>query len=134
MPAPRREDATPVTRAFFASLVRRAFEQLDKRARQLVWQQQQDLEKRHETRVQMQIAQSTREHKELEAAVAKVAKETGVNFTTWNPPVEIVKLVESMQGRGYGGLLGDARGLLTSLDRAAASLREGLAPFEEPPK
>lgn len=101
--APRLE-AQPVTRVFFASLMRRAHEQIDRIAevknRVYLREAEQQINKRVEDRVRA----STHEHKRLRDQIANFSLATGLEMSPWSgPDPDTIKLAQRiMKARGYG--------------------------------
>lgn len=126
---PARLEAKPVSRAFFASLMRRSFEGLDRRAQGLLHDKEAALRADYDRRIAEAIKSSTRRHEELSKAVSEFEDGTGLKLVHWNLPVADVRLAQLFgRLRGYGkdplDVLSQA---VDGMERAAQMAREALA-------
>jgi hypothetical protein len=125
----------PITRAFFASLVRRGFEALDRRAEKLVSTKLREAETRCAADAKRQIDRSTHRHKELQEAVARFTEKTGLKFTPWDTHIPTIKLALALEKlNGYGednAALAHVARLAEQLEAAATAVRDGIAAFNE---
>lgn len=122
-----RLSAEPITRAFFASLVRRSYEQLERLARQQVAKELAEARALNEKTIELEVAQRTRDHKRLLDGIAKFKEATGIDLDTRYsvPPIEALKLaqrLEPLAGK-YSGL----HSVAGRLEQAAKIVREALA-------
>lgn len=128
--APRLE-ATPVTRAFFASLMRRGHEQLDalaeRKQRHAVTEARDDINKR----VAEEVERRTRYHRDLEKTVAEFTEKTGLTLDQYSgPPIQIVRMAKQLAKLGdWSGEapLAKLARLAGELDKAATTIREAMA-------
>lgn len=127
--APRLE-AQPLTRAFFASLMRRGHEQIEAIAERMQRQAVAAARAEIDERVRREVASATRHHAEMKAKMDEFQRRTGVEFSPWSgPPVGIVKLaarLSSLQGYKQDGSLACLADLATSLEDAAAIVRKAV--------
>jgi len=124
-------DAAPLTRAFFASLMRRGDEQLKKIAARMVRNALDESHAEVNRRVDAIVDRRTRDHQELAARVAKFTAETGLEFDRYTgPPVEAIKLAQRLQALANYGTdplsLSRLTGLAADLERAARTVREAV--------
>lgn len=134
--APRLEPK-PVNRAFFASLTRRAGEELERHAERLMRDKARDLDARHAQRVKEQVEYQTREARRAMDNIAEIKKETGLDFSDWNyhgsiATIRLAQRLEALRGHG-NGVLGRLTDLLNGLDQSAAVLRAALEPITTTP-
>lgn len=127
--APKLE-ATPLTKAFLASLMRRGHEQINSIAERM--QRNAVMEARGEIdrRIQDEIDRRTRHHKQLAEKVAEFEKQTGLRIDHYSgPPVETVRLAQRLEGlrtyRGDGPLSALVQ-IAQSLERAATEVRKAV--------
>ena len=94
----------PIGRAFFASLMRRGYEQIDaiaeSKQRRAVMAARQEIE----DRVKKEVEQRTRHFKELTDTIAKFEQETGLKIDRWHgPSPAVINLAQTLENmRGYG--------------------------------
>lgn len=128
--APRLEPQ-PLNRAFFASLMRRGHEQLEQLAARKQHRAIADARAQIADEVRRGIEYSTRQHKELQAKVAKFEAETGLSFESYmGPPSHAIKLALALQKLdGYTGdrRLGQLTHLAEQLEKAAKTVHEAVA-------
>jgi len=128
----------PLTRGFFASLVRRSFEQLDAVAAMKLQDARREDEKQRRGDIERAVAQSTRHHKELLARLEKVKKETGLDFggeyDSGNVGPAVIRLATRLAGlqgwREKGAVLGKLAELSRELEKAAQTVRDAYAATE----
>lgn len=126
----------PITRAFFASLMRRGHEQLERLTEIKVHQALADSRAELTKRIAEGVEQATYRHRDLKKAVDKFHEQTGLSISAYaGPPVHIIKLAQQLgkldDWKGEGGLKRLER-LATDIDRAAATVREAIATFNTP--
>jgi hypothetical protein len=127
--APRLEPV-PISRAFFASLMRRGHEQLEQLASRKHHQALIDARAEMERTIAERVKYSTKRHDELAARVAKFEAETGLTFNEYaGPPSELIKLAQRLQVlNGYRGQpLEELTRLADQLARAAENVRKAVA-------
>lgn len=123
--------AQPITRAFFASIMRRSYEGLDRQVDLMAMRKQAqaviDLEK---TRAKYE-KDARRELDKLQAKIAEFEEKTGLSFgNAWQgPPVAAIKVAQQLHKlNGYDGEpLGKLARLAETLESAAKEMREALA-------
>lgn len=127
--APKLE-AKPLTRAFFASLVRRSFEGLERKASAIHADKVAELRAEYEKAKQDHRSSVKRELDTLHARIAEFEKQTGLSFNDYaGPPVEVVRLAQSIQKlSGWRGTKALARldELARGLESAAVTVREAI--------
>jgi hypothetical protein len=128
--APRLEPV-PLTRAFFASLMRRGHEQLEAMAGRRHHQALIDARAEMDRTIEQRVKYLTRNHEALAARVAKFEAETGMPLNEYaGPPVELIKLAQRLQPlSGYSSLqpLRRLAHLADELAKASATVREAIA-------
>jgi hypothetical protein len=128
VPAARLEPV-PITKAFFASLVRRAFEQVDRRAQNLVSAQLTEARQRNEEVIAQRVKERTRDIERLLEGVKRFKEKTGLDMDPWvGPPIAVIKLAQQLEGlNGYDGkAFGRLLTVANDLDRTAKSIREAV--------
>lgn len=124
----RKMQAAPLTREFFASLMRRGHEQMQRAAGNLA--SDEIVKARAEVRqdVARMVKDSTRKHEELKAKVEKFEAETGIPLSGYGaPPSHVIALAKRLQV--LGGWSGDnpvgrLEQIAGDLDRVAEQLRK----------
>jgi hypothetical protein len=126
----KRLDPAPVTRAFFASLVRRAFEQVDRRAVALVAGELKAARKREDETVQRRVKDETREVRRQIEAITKFTEATGLAMDPWGgPPIATIKLAQKLEALSQYDreqLFGRVLSMAGDMERLAASIRAAL--------
>lgn len=129
--AAKKQDAAPVTREFFASLMRRGHEELQRLAANhardeigRAWAEaRQDMEKA--------VKLSTSKHAELVERVEKFEQETGITLSGYGaPPASVIALAKKLQVlSGWSGdnPTGKLEQIAKDLDRVAEQLRKAAA-------
>jgi hypothetical protein len=129
--APRLQPVA-LSRAFFASLVRRSHEQIDRLAAaqfQDKLREARALEREH---AQREIGQAKSELDAMRQRIMQFEKSTGIAFDDYhiNASLRTVKLAQKLEAlRGFGGgekLFGKLDELANRLEGAAASVREAI--------
>ncbi|MFZ6655910.1 hypothetical protein [Undibacterium sp. TJN19] len=119
-----------VTREFFASLIRRAHEQIDSIAEQkqrlAVDHARADIDKR----VAREVESVTRRFHEREEQIKKFTQETGISFDRYSGPslnmVKLAQRLESLTGWHGDGALVQLSQLAEQLERAAMTVRQAV--------
>jgi hypothetical protein len=128
--APKLE-AQPMSRAFFASLMRRGFELLDAQAERKIADARAEVERRVEEAIDRRSKEAQSELSELKARLKDLEEKTGITLNRWNtPPVDMIALakrLQRLQGYKQGGGLGALEDLAAQLRRSADTLSEALA-------
>lgn len=136
-------DAQPLTRKFFASLMRRGHEQIEAIANSLLRATVAAARAEVDERVAEAVKRRTHEHAQLAEQIAKFEAETGLTINPWiGPPIGLVKLakrLQSLQHYSDDTLLSALSHLAGELEQAAGKVRKaiadsGLAPANEPAK
>jgi hypothetical protein len=128
VPAARLEPV-PITKAFFASLVRRAFEQVDRRAQNLVANELLKAREQQEETIAQRVKQRTREVESLVEGMKRFRDATGLDMDPWGgPPIAVIKMAQQLERlSGYDGkALGRLLQVANDLDRTAKSIREAV--------
>lgn len=125
--------AVPLTRGFFASIMRRSHETLEARARSLVRIELDEARRRQQEDIERQVRDRTRQATETEKHVAEFMEATGLPFDRYSgPPIETIKMAQQLEklGAGWGtheGPLGKLLELADDLERTSAHAREAVA-------
>lgn len=135
--APKLEPV-PVSRGFFASLIRRSFDQIEALAALKAHQTQSEALARVRDDVARGIERGTERHRKLEAKLAKIKEETGLDFfgDEWSEgriSVRTIKLaqhLDTLKGWTGDGALGRLSQLAKELDQAAATVRKAMEATE----
>lgn len=129
-----RLEAQPITRAFFASLMRRGHEQLDRMASNKVQHAINESRRIIDERVEEQVKRRTREIERSNDAMAKFTAETGLTLDPWGgPPIKAIKLaqrLELLSNYDGGQALGRLTNLANDLERALGVLRKAITDTE----
>lgn len=115
-------EAKPVSREFFASICRRAYEGLDRMAQRKILTERQALEKKFQERIQTEVARRNSMNDDLASYAQKIMEETGIDFMTWTRPrAQVLKLaMEIDKMTGYG----KSQQLFSELERMAKQLSD----------
>lgn len=141
MAAPRLEPQ-PITRSFFASLMRRGFERLDAladdRHRAALAEARESIDKRVAEQVERDVKWRTREHAALLNRVAEFEKASGVSLDRYAaPPAGIVRVASHLTKLdsycAADGALGQLTKLADSLAKAAKTVNEAIAAYSKDP-
>ena len=124
----------PVTRGFFAALIRRANDNVEKRAHQM---QADAVNKAHakiEEEIKYRVERSTHKHREIVEQMGRIKDKTGIDFLNHYavPSVASLKLaqqLELLQGYSSDAMLGRISELAEALDRHANTLRKAVIEF-----
>lgn len=126
----------PVTLAFFASLVRRAEENVAGRAAGLVRTQLDESRQRIDEAIASGVREKSREFAKLEGAIEAFKKSTGLEICPYSgPPIETIRLaqrLELLSGYDRTKLLGRLEKVADELERTAKMVREVLTESNEP--
>jgi hypothetical protein len=129
--APKLEPV-PLTREFFASMMRRGHEQIEAFAEVRYRDRFAEAEREHQKRVSDGIRRSTREHEDLRVRVAKFVEVTGLAFDEYHafPPASTIALARRIQALSdWNGekALHKLAELAGSLERAAVQVRQAIS-------
>jgi hypothetical protein len=129
--AATKQEAKPVTRAFFASLMRRGHERLESMAGERVHDAIAVARAEVRKDVQSLVEQSTRQHAALQARVEEFEKQTGIPLSGYQaPPAALIALARKLQVlSGWSGdnATGRLERIAKDLDRVAEQLRKAAA-------
>lgn len=122
----------PVTKEFFASLIRRSHEQIDaiaeRKQREAVREAQADIDRR----VASEVESAARKFREREEQIKKFTDETGIEFDRYSgPSIEMIALarkLESLNGWYNKGAYGHLINLAEQLGKAAETVRCAINP------
>lgn len=124
-------DAQPLTRAFFASLMRRGFELLDATAERKIADARAAVKREVDERVARHRSEVERELLELRAQLRDLEEKTGISITRYSAPpadmIALAKRLQRLQGYRDGGGLAVLDDLAAQLRRSADTLTEALA-------
>jgi hypothetical protein len=128
----------PVTKGFFASLMRRSFEQIEALAGQKAFEAKREATARTRDEIARGIEQGTREHRGLLKHLAELKAETGIDIAgglygdgrTSASTIKLAQRLESLAGYSGDGALGRLAQLARGLDEAAESVRKAMAETE----
>lgn len=130
----------PITRAFFASMMRRGFELLDRSAERKITEARAEIDSRVREDADSRVRDASRELAELKRQLQALEAETGIVVSRYTgPPKDVIKLAQKLQH--LGGFYGDGDGfkglsrLADQLTKAAATITgalEGLEPMQRP--
>lgn len=130
--APRLE-AKPVTRAFFASLMRRGYESIDSLARSKVQQQLETSQAEYEQRIESEVTRRTYDRENLKSVVEEFERETGLRLNRFfgaSPAVATIRIaqrLEKLAGFAHAdGSLSHLTHLADELEKAAQTVRGAL--------
>lgn len=135
--APKLE-SVPVSKGFFASLIRRSFDQIESLATLKASQAERDALARVRDDVARGIERGTETHRKLAAKLEKIKADTGLDFigTEWSEArvsVKTIKLamhLETLQGWSGTNALGRLKQLAGELDQAAETVRKAMVATE----
>lgn len=122
----------PVSREFFASLMRRAHESLDRVAQQRFALERALLMQDTEAHIRREVARRSERLESLQSSIREFEERTGLSMHAWNgPPIDVIQLAQklhALQGRGEDGLfLGQITTLLDQLHRCSHQLEQAVA-------
>lgn len=124
-------EAKPLTRAFFASLMRRGHEQIESIAASKMRLASMEAQRNNDKYLAEEVARRTKGIDRYAKQIAEFEEKTGLKFDDYaGPPVATVKLAQVLEGlQGWRGdeALGRLRKLAADLDRTSATLREAIA-------
>jgi hypothetical protein len=131
-------DPKPISRGFFASLMRRGTECIERTAARMHAQDRDRMHGESEARIKKEIEARSRRHSELHAAIAEIESKTGLKILEkpWQgPPIEAIQLAQRLHAlsAGYGDtrqMLGRLSDLAGDLERAARVVRDAVAATE----
>lgn len=122
----------PITRAFFASMMRRGFELLDQQAERKIAEARAEIDRRVHEDSDRRVKDSARELAELKGMLKKLEDETGITIDRYRgPPIEAIKMAQKLMHLGgyyvnEDGFKGLER-LAGNLTKAAETITAALA-------
>lgn len=121
----------PITREFFASLIRRGNDGIVQIAERMQHNATRAAEAQIDARVEKEVAHQTRTLKELQATLKKFSEETGITIDAYNAPskssILLAKKLDELAGWRTGGALARLSELAGELEKAAAHVRTAVA-------
>jgi hypothetical protein len=135
--APKLEPV-PVTKGFFASLLRRSYEGIETLAAQRSYEAERESSRRHQERVDREVNDRTRAHTELVTHLKRIEAETGMDFTSedWRgkrvdaKTIRLAQRLQSLEGWHGAGALSRLNALAKTLEDAAKDVREAMVATE----
>lgn len=129
-------DAKPLSREFFASLVRRSHEVIDQIAREQSMDAVRKVEATVGERVEAEIARRSQRFGKMEEQIRTFEKETGLKMSPWNgPPVETILLAQQLEKfKGYGArqeLFASLTRMAENLEKSAKDVRDAVKTMNE---
>lgn len=123
--------AKPLTREFFASLMRRGHETLEEMADRRFFAERLKISTDTREHIHREVARRTERMDKLEESVEAFKRATGLEIGSWSgPPIEIIDLAKrlyALRGHGQGDqFLGRMNDLVQQIDRAGSQLRDAL--------
>lgn len=123
-------DAQPLTRGFFASLMRRGHEGLELVSAEKLEAERAAMQKIIDERVERELKNRTREYSRLKEEIATFERETGLSFTDWGgPDVRTVKVAQELvklSGWHDHSALSRLVKLAAELEKAAETVRNAV--------
>ncbi|MBB3012032.1 hypothetical protein [Cupriavidus alkaliphilus] len=120
-------DAQPITRAFFASLMRRGNEGLDQLSAKKLAAERAAMHTAIADQVEREVRNRTRDHERLKEQIAKFEQETGLSFSEWAGPdartIKIAQALDDLSGWRDHSALSRLMDLAGELERAASTVR-----------
>jgi hypothetical protein len=127
--APKLEP-TPISREFFASIMRRGHEQITSIAERMQRASVDQARAEIDMLVAQQVDSSTKHHREREKQITEFSEKTGISFERYNGPcIDTIKLaqrLESLSGWHGNGALRQLGKLADQLERAADTVRKAV--------
>jgi hypothetical protein len=123
-------EAQPVTKAFFASLMRRGHEQLETMARHTHQRALSEAREEMKRYADEEVARRTKRDAALREHIAKFEQETGLSLDEWKgPSPKSIKLAQQLEVlSGYGSNpLGALDKLAKDLERLAVGVRKAVS-------
>jgi len=120
----------PITREFFASLMRRGSEGIVQTAERMQRVAVQEARAQIDARVQKEVEYSTRHLRELQEMIAKFTTETGIELNRYTGPsmksINLAKKLDTLAGWRDDGALSKLSELAADLEKAAATVRKAV--------
>lgn len=124
-------DAQPITRAFFASLMRRGYESLSAVAGEALADERAAMAQTIAQRVDREVSIRARELQRLKESIATFERETGLSFSEWGGPdirtIQIAQALQDLSGWNDGRALTQLLNLAGQLEQAAKTVRDAVA-------
>ena len=98
-------DAQPMTRAFWASIMRRAHERLHDMAREVLHDEREELRKKHQQALIDERSHARRELDALQGTLQKIKDELGIDLLNrWGlPPTSMLRMAQQLEHMTMGG-------------------------------
>ncbi|WP_059038928.1 hypothetical protein [Ralstonia sp. NT80] len=123
-------DAQPITRGFFASLMRRGHEGLEAMSAEKLETERAALQATVDHRVEQEVKVLTRDYARLKEEIAKFERETGLSFSEWGGPdvrtIKVAQALEKLSGWRDQSALSRLVELAAELERAADTVRKAV--------
>ncbi|NOV25922.1 hypothetical protein E5S69_20685 [Cupriavidus necator] len=123
-------EAQPITRAFFASLMRRGHEGLDQVSAEKLEAERAEMQKAIAEKVEREVAMRTRDHQRLRDLIVQFEKETGLSFHEYAGPdirtIKVAQALEDLSGWRDQSALSRLMDLAGELERAASTVRQAV--------
>lgn len=121
----------PITLSFFASLLRRGTEGINKLAERMQNNAVAAARADIDARVKREVEYSTKAHRELASQVERLKAETGIDINRYSgPPIHVIKLAQKLEiltgFRGDKEALSMLTDLANDIDRASTILRNAV--------
>ncbi|MGK2829222.1 hypothetical protein ACSI5F_03835 [Ralstonia pseudosolanacearum] len=123
-------DAQPITRGFFASLMRRGHEGLDLVSAEKLEAERAAMQKAIDERVEQELKARAREYSRLKEQIVNFEQQTGLSFSEWGGPdvrtIKVAQALEGLSGWRDQSALSRLVELAGELEKAAATVREAV--------
>lgn len=126
-------NAEPMTRAFWASVMRRAHERLHDMAREQLVDERAELQRQHRDTIERERTHVRRELDTLLATLKTINDELGIDLVNrWGlPPTRFLKLAKELEHMSVSGnMLGHFEHLATQLQAAHKTVTDALQAFK----
>ena len=126
----------PLSREFFASIIRRSHEGLDDIVRARTYDEIRKMREESDKALEKAIAKHTSGHEALKKNVDEFEQATGLTITRWSgPPIEVVRLAQKlMKFQGYGEkmeLFASIGRMADQLERQAEEMRKTITSIND---
>lgn len=127
-------DPQPISKSFFASLMRRGHEQINKIAERINHDSIQQAILNNKKCIEEEVERRTRHLKELQEQISRLEKETGLSFCRYSgPPIGVINLAKKLQSlSNWNGLaaLDKLSNIAQNLEQAAKTVRDAIESSE----
>lgn len=130
----KRLEAKPITREFFASIMRRSYESLDKIAENKLQDRISGYEKTFHERVMREVNSRDYDRGSLEKYAQKFKEQTGVDLAEWSAPspmaLQLAKKIDEFSGYGEKNkLLENVEYLANQMEKASKTINDSISEF-----